>query len=115
MAAPSTTAQSASLVEAGLDDFAEFLADAYADWLSVCEERGWEARFVFQPAGHVLVIHDALSGPVEVTDDSRPLPAAPADATGWWLTSHVGSQRVSATATAQAWAGAVEVLLAAGR
>lgn len=118
MAAPSSTVQPASVsnsTEFALDDFAEFLADSYAEWTTACEEQGWVARFAFHPAGHVLVVHDVLSGPVEVTDDGRPLPASPLDVTGWLLTSHVGTQRVPATASVSSWTHAVAVLLAAGR
>lgn len=106
-------------LDGGLDDFAEFLADAYVDFTTACEEQGWVAEFVFHPAGHVLVIHDVLSGPVEVTDDGHPLPASPEDVDHWLLTSGVGTRRIPgstpAAASVAAWVASVAVLMAAGR
>lgn len=112
---PKDASRAADTAGEGLDDFAEFLTLAYADWVAACEKQGWVAEFMFTPSGHALVVYDVLSGPVEVTDAGHPLPASPADVDEWLLVSRVGVLRLPADADVRAWVGAIAALLTAGR
>jgi hypothetical protein len=98
-----------------VDDFAEFLTDAYAEWIEACAAQGWVAHFVSGPAAHAMVVYDLLSGPVEITDAGRPLPDSPTDVEQWLLVSRVGTRPLTGDATVREWVAAVAVLMAAGR
>lgn len=98
-----------------VDDFAEFLTDAYAEWVTECATRGWVAHFVSGPAAHAMVVYDVLGGPVEVTDRGRPLPESPTEVEQWLMVSRVGTRTVSAQASPREWAAALATLMAASR
>lgn len=105
----------AATAHPAVDDFAEFLTTTYTPYLTACHDRGWNTEFVFSLSGYALRICDAYSGPVDVTDDNRPLPASPADAERWLLSSSVGVAWIPADASVSEWANTIDVLMRAGR
>lgn len=85
-----------------VDDFREFLTDAYRDTLTAFTRHGLTATIEAGAVGHYLLVVEPAQAPqvglvttVEVTAGGRPLPPRPADVAEWVATA--GERKVTVT------------------